>query len=204
MSNENILTVSQSALEKIIEIRDQEPGDEEYVLLIEVTGIRGAQFSYELSFVPRSDCRPTDQLDHHGDLIIAVPESDIDKLRGAGLDLTGQGLAMNNPNSPSPLVGDGPVGELTGPLAEQVAQVLTRRINPGIAGHGGAAELVGVEDRDVYLRLLGGCQGCGLASVTLRQGIERILRDSIPDIGRIIDVTDHASGADPYYQSAKK
>ena len=64
--------------------------------------------------------------------------------------------------------------------------------------------LRGVEGDDVYLRLLGGCQGCGLASVTLRQGIEQILRGAIPEIGQVIDVTDHQSGSNPYYEAAKK
>ncbi len=204
MSDENILSVSETALEKIIEIRDQEPGDEEYALLVEVTGIQGNQFAYELSFVPVADRAESDHLDRHGDLVVAVPESDIDKLGGASLDLTAQGLAMNNPNSPSPAIGSEPVGELSGPLADQVAQVLATHVNPAIAGHGGAAELVGVEGADVYLRLMGGCQGCGMAAVTLGQGIERILRDAIADIGQVIDVTDHASGSNPYYEAAKK
>lgn len=204
MSEQNILSVSETARDKVIEIRDQEPGDEAYALLVEVTGIQGNQFAYELSFVPQTDRPATDHLDRHGDLVIAVPESDIEKLRGASLDLTAQGLAMNNPNSPSPAIGSEPVGELSGPLADQVAQVLATHVNPAIAGHGGAAELVGVEGADVYLRLMGGCQGCGMAAVTLGQGIERILRDAIPEIGQVIDVTDHASGSNPYYEAAKK
>lgn len=203
VSADNILFVSESAQSKILEIRDQEPGDEEYALFVEITGVRGPQFAYELSFVPVAD-RTADHLDRHGDLTIAIPDKDVENLRGARIDLTEAGLAMDNPNSPSPMVGAESVGELTGPLADQVALVLANHVNPAIAGHGGAAELVGVEENDVYLRLLGGCQGCGLASVTLRQGIERILRDAIPDIGQVIDVTDHASGSDPYYQSAKK
>ena len=204
MTNENILSVSDTAREKIIEIRDQEPGDEEFALLVEVTGIREAQFAYELSFVPLGDRQPTDHLDRHGDLVIAIPEGDVENLRGASLDLTAQGLAMDNPNSPSPAIGNGPVGDLTGPLADQVAQVLASHVNPAIAGHGGAAELVGVEGSDVYLRLMGGCQGCGMAAVTLGQGIERILKDAIPEIGQVVDVTDHASGSNPYYEAAKK
>ncbi len=204
MTDDNILSISETARDKIIEIRDQEPGDEEYALLVEVTGIRGAQFAYELSFVPLDDCEASDHIDLHGDLAVAVPDKDVESLRGASLNLTAQGLAMDNPNTPSPAIGGETIGELTGPLAEQVAQVLAGHVNPAIAGHGGAAELVGVEDSDVYLRLLGGCQGCGLAAVTLRQGIERILRDAIPEIGQVIDVTDHASGSNPYYESAKK
>jgi Fe/S biogenesis protein NfuA len=112
---------------------------------------------------------------------------------------------MQNPNRPySPMFDTEVAGTLEGPLAEQVATVLTQHVNPAIAAHGGAAELVGVEGHDVFLRLLGGCQGCGLAAVTLRQGIERILRSMIPELGQIVDVTDHASGSDPYYAANKK
>ncbi|MGH2683897.1 MAG: NifU family protein, partial [Actinomycetota bacterium] len=69
----------------------------------------------------------------------------------------------------------------------------------------GRAELVAVEDDSVaYLRLMGGCVGCGMAAVTLSQGIEVALRESVPEIERVVDVTDHASGTNPYYEAAKK
>jgi Fe/S biogenesis protein NfuA len=124
-------------------------------------------------------------------------------LRGASIHVRDGGLAINNPNSPLPKFGDGE-GTLTGPLAERVATVLDHQINPAIASHGGFAELVGVEEDTVYLRLGGGCQGCGLAQVTLSQGIEVALKEAIPEVAQVIDVTDHSSGTDPYYQSAKK
>ena len=89
-------------------------------------------------------------------------------------------------------------------MAQQIASVLERQINPAIASHGGFAELVAFEDGTAYLRLGGGCQGCGLASVTLSQGIETALKDAIPEVLAVIDVTDHASGQNPYYESAKK
>ena len=92
----------------------------------------------------------------------------------------------------------------TGPVAERVISVLDHQINPAIAAHGGHAELVAVEDDTAYLRLSGGCQGCGMASVTLSQGIEVALRDNVPEISRVVDVTDHAAGANPYYEAAKK
>ena len=83
-------------------------------------------------------------------------------------------------------------------------QVLDQEINPAIAAHGGYAELVAVEGSIAYLRLSGGCQGCGLAAVTLSQGIEVAILDNVSEITEVIDVTDHASGANPYYEAAKK
>jgi Fe/S biogenesis protein NfuA len=61
-----------------------------------------------------------------------------------------------------------------------------------------------VEDATAYLRLMGGCQGCGLAKVTLSQGIEVAIKDAVPEITEVVDVTDHASGTNPYFESAKK
>ena len=94
--------------------------------------------------------------------------------------------------------------ELTGTIEERVAQVIDRVVNPAIAMHGGRADLVAVEDDTVYVQLSGGCQGCGLATVTLTQGIEVSLKEAVPEIERVVDVTDHAAGSNPYYQPAKK
>jgi Fe/S biogenesis protein NfuA len=85
-----------------------------------------------------------------------------------------------------------------------VLRVLDEQINPAIVAHGGPAELVALEGAVAYLRLSGGCQGCGLAAVTLSQGIEVAILDAVPEVTEVIDVTDHASGANPYYEAAKK
>lgn len=198
------ITFTIPALEKVVAIRD-ETGGPDAVLLVEVTGTRGSDYAYELSFVPETHV-PRHRIEYHGDLTVAVRPEDVEKLSGATVDLESDGLAMNNPNQPvmSPSFDDFDAGTIDGPLAERVALVLERQVNPAIAAHGGGTELVGVEGSDIFLRLLGGCQGCGLASVTLRQGIERILRQAIPELGRIVDVTDHQSGTNPYYESEKK
>ncbi|MGA7270325.1 MAG: NifU family protein [Acidimicrobiia bacterium] len=201
---DNVLTITSDALDMIAQLRDQEPGDEEYALSVGVAGIRGVQFNYDLAFVPVSDKTDSQLLERHGDLAVIIPESDVEKLRGASLELTDQGLSMNNPNSPAPPPMAAPQGDLTGPLAERVQQVLTDQVNPAIAAHGGGAELVSVDDDTAYLRLFGGCQGCGMAQVTLKQGIERILMEAIPELVSVVDVTDHASGDNPYYEQSKK
>lgn len=204
MSEPTVINIAPEAVEMILTLARQEAGDEEYGLLIEVTGIRAGQFQYELTFSPIADVRERLKLERHGELGVMFPESDIEKLEGASLTLTDQGLAMENPNSPaSPSIG-APAGDLTGPLADQILQVLSEQVNPAIASHGGAAELVSLEGTVAYLRMGGGCQGCGMAAVTLKQGIERILKESIPEITEVVDVTDHASGEDPYYEAAKK
>lgn len=199
-----VISIEPDAIEMIKELAEQEPGDEEYGLAIEVTGIAGTQFKYDLSFVPVSDLSDGEVLERHGGLGVLLKVADREKLAGASLTLTEQGLAMNNPNQPTTPTIAAPQGDLTGPLADQIQSVLEQQVNPAIASHGGGAELVSVDGTIAYLKLMGGCQGCGMAQVTLRQGIERILMEAIPELSGVIDVTDHASGSDPYYQAAKK
>ncbi len=208
MSDETVITITEDALERIIEIRDQESDVEQFGLLIEITGLEGAQFGYSLSFVPVAEKRESDHSEHHEDLTVMIPKKDVDNMRGASLAMSSNpqapGLAIDNPNGPSPTMSAPPVGDLTGPIAEKVSQVLVSQVNPSIASHGGEATLVAEEDGVVYLRLGGGCQGCGMASVTLKQGIERILREAIPEIVEVVDVTDHQGGENPYYAPSKK
>jgi NFU1 iron-sulfur cluster scaffold homolog, mitochondrial len=89
-------------------------------------------------------------------------------------------------------------------LYEQVAKVFDEQVNPMVARHGGHVELIDVQDAVVMLRMGGGCQGCGMADVTLRQGIEGMLAQLVPAVRGIVDITDHTSGANPYFQASKK
>ena len=103
----------------------------------------------------------------------------------------------------------GPSGEpqetgSAGNLADQVREVLDREINPVIAAHRGHATLVEIDGGWVRLRLDGGCQGCSLAEVTLRQGIEPVLRARVPGVVGLTDLTDHQAGRDPFYSAAKR
>jgi Fe-S cluster biogenesis protein NfuA len=90
-----------------------------------------------------------------------------------------------------------------GDLKWAIGDLLEREINPALAAHGGFVELIDVRKNNVYLRLGGGCQGCGAADVTLKQGIEKAIRDLVPRVGEILDTTDHAAGRNPYYSPAK-
>jgi Fe-S cluster biogenesis protein NfuA len=88
-------------------------------------------------------------------------------------------------------------------IRKRVQQLLDREINPAVGMHGGWVELIDVKKNSVYLRLGGGCQGCGAANVTLKMGIEKSIRELIPEVGEILDTTDHAAGRNPYYQPSK-
>ena len=82
-----------------------------------------------------------------------------------------------------------------------VEEILRTQVNPVVAQHGGKIELIDVQDATVIVRLMGGCHGCGMAAVTLRQGVEATLKRAIPGLRGVRDVTDHASGTNPYYAS---
>ena len=84
-------------------------------------------------------------------------------------------------------------------IRNRVAELITDEINPAVASHGGFVSLIDVRGNTVYLELGGGCQGCGMAQVTLKQGIERTIREKVPGVGEILDTTDHAAGNNPYF-----
>lgn len=84
-------------------------------------------------------------------------------------------------------------------IREKVAQLIETVIEPAVSSHGGAVNLLDVKGNNVYLEFGGGCQGCGMAHVTLKNGVERLLREKVPEIGLILDTTDHAGGKNPYY-----
>ena len=89
-------------------------------------------------------------------------------------------------------------------IRQRVQHVLDTEINPSVAEHGGVVRLIDVKDNQVFIQMGGGCQGCGQADVTLKFGIENSIRASVPGVGDILDVTDHASGRNPYYTPSTK
>jgi len=93
--------------------------------------------------------------------------------------------------------------ESAGNPKDKIQEMINVQINPAVAGHGGFIELLDYKDGIVYLKMGGGCQGCGMANVTLKQGIERMLQEEFPEIRQVIDQTDHAGGTNPYYQPSK-
>ena len=88
-------------------------------------------------------------------------------------------------------------------IRKRVQQLLDSEINPAVGMHGGWVELIDVKKNAVYIRMGGGCQGCGAADVTLKQGIEKSIRGVVPQVGEILDTTDHAAGSNPYYTPGK-
>lgn len=203
-----VLTVTDKARAMVLEVRSAEADAERLALWLEVSGVANGAYSYDMFFQAASDAAGDDAVQHHDELVVVIPRASVEKVRGATLDVseTGgeAGLVMVNPNVAPADPGARAQGDLSGPVAQRVLAVLEGEINPGIAAHGGRADLVAVEEGTAYLRLSGGCQGCGLATVTLSQGIEVAIKDAVPEITSVVDVTDHASGSNPYFEPAKK
>jgi Fe/S biogenesis protein NfuA len=132
-----------------------------------------------------------------GTFSVYVDQGSLEYLEGASVDfidnLQESGFKVDAPNAGLPTP--------TGPLAEAVLKVLVEKINPSVASHGGRVDLIAVENDIAYLRFGGGCQGCGQAQATLKNGVEKTLFAEVPQLVKVMDVTDHAAGENPYYES---
>jgi Fe/S biogenesis protein NfuA len=205
-----VLTITPDARATVLEVLANESDSETLALWLEISGESNDAYAYDMYFQAFSDASGGDVVQRDDQLPIVIPQASVERLQGATLDFvtdaSGEGgLVIVNPNTPPALargVASGATVDLSDPLAQRVVSVLDEQVNPSIAAHGGRADLVAVEDSSVYLRLSGGCQGCGMAKATLSQGIEVILREAIPEIADIVDVTDHADGTNPYYEPA--
>jgi len=208
-SSESMLDITDAAYDKVMGFLLQEAEPERQAMWLDVSGTAANQWTCRLALKPLDAAAPYDAVIRHRDLAIVVPECDFDKVRGATIDwlddpFGGGGLRVDNPNTPSPAIGAPPPADLSGDVAQRVIQVLDQQVNPSIAAHGGRADLVAVEQGTAYLRLGGGCQGCAMATVTLSQGIETAIIQAVPEITSVVDVTDHQTGTNPYFEAAKK
>jgi Fe/S biogenesis protein NfuA len=211
---DSILTVTEKAKRNVLKIREGEENGENLALWIEIIGANGGEYAYDLYFDVPDKAADGDAVIHSDDLTVVIPAASVENMRGATLDMTrdllNPGMVVTNPNRPpyagpgSPQISAPKPEDLSGTVDERVRQVLDEFINPSIAAHGGTAELIAVEDDTAYVRLGGGCVGCGMAAVTLSQGITVAIKEAVPEIVNVVDTTDHASGTNPYYEAAKK
>lgn len=197
------LEVTEAAIQKVLEVRNSEDDPETLGLRVKIVGISGPEFAYDLSFESLTDAEDDELVYEVGEgLTLMVPAESVVNLTGATLDLPSNpmqgGLVIRNPNRPNPL--EGKDVELTGEPGDKLQQLLDLHINPSLAAHGGFAELVKMDGTEAHILMGGGCQGCAMSAATLRQGIEVMIAEAIPEISKIIDVTDHEAGENPFFE----
>ncbi len=206
----DVLTLSDEARDVVLDALAAEEGAADLALWVEVTGTRGPGYSYDLYFSELSHAADDAAVGRDGDVTIVVPAASVSRLRGSRLEFAadgGGGLVLVNPNAPTPEELNPGVPEeilalgVEGPLAVRAIEVLEQDVNPSIAAHGGRADLVAMDEASgvAYIRLSGGCQGCAMSRMTLSSGIEKSLRAAIEELTDVRDVTDHASGENPFY-----
>jgi Fe/S biogenesis protein NfuA len=206
----DVLTMTDEARNVVTDAMNGETPSDTLALWVEVTGTRGAGYAYDLYFSELNLAPEGAAIGRDGDITIVIPAASVDRLRGSRLEFAnegGGGLVLVNPNNPSlEEINPGVPADILalgvdGTLGSIAVVVLEEQINPSIAQHGGRADLIAMDEEKgiAYIKLSGGCQGCSMSRMTLSQGIETSLRESIPEITKVLDVTDHASGDNPFY-----
>lgn len=189
-----LIVVTETAQEKIQQVIDAEDVEVEG-LRISIEGRSASAFQYSLGLA--TEAEEGDIVLDLGTFKVLVDANSAEDLKGAVIDyvedLNSSGFKIDNPNTPT----------WDNPKAQKIQELIDERINPAVAAHGGQIELLNVEDDAIYIHMGGGCQGCGMANVTLKHGIEAMIQEVFPEIKQVIDTTDHASGTNPYYSSGK-
>lgn len=197
-----MLTFTDRARDVVRSFLDQS-GGELAALRISADGGSPVAPRFELTLVSMEE-RHTDEREVEGPgFPVLVREAEAARLEGATVDFVERvnesGFEVRpaaGGNGTRAAVAEAPTGE----IADRVRQVLDTQVNPAIAAHGGMISLVSVEGNEIYVEMSGGCQGCALSRMTLRQGVERMLRQAVPELTAVHDITDHASGENPFFQ----
>ncbi len=178
------------------EIRDifAEAGDECTGLRIRAAKLGEHTFRYQLHLVRAQDAASDDVTVETGGFMVYLDPQTAAWMEGARIDFLsteqGRGFAIDNPAA-TPKWDD--------PVAQKVQEVIDHRVLPAVAQHGGWLELRRVEGDTAYVVLGGGCQGCAGAQETLKQGVEVAITQAVPEIKQVVDITDHAAGAQPHH-----
>jgi Fe/S biogenesis protein NfuA len=193
-----MITFTDRARDMVQSFLDQNEGDD-FALRI---GMSGSPVSpaFDLTLVNLAEQAAEEIMVDGGGFAVLLREVDAKALEGATVDYVERVNESGFEVRPAelPAASAGKRGVPSGAIADRVRSVLDTQVNPAIAAHGGMISLVDVEDTDVYVEMSGGCQGCALSRMTLRQGVERMLREAVPELTAVHDVTDHASGDNPY------
>jgi Fe/S biogenesis protein NfuA len=194
-----MITFTDRAHEMVRSFLEQSEGEE---LALRI-GTSGSPVSptFDLTLVGLAEQADDEEMVDGGGFAVLVRKSDMAAIEGATVDyverVNESGFEVRTAKKPLSEARSSR-GVPTGEIADRVRSVLETQVNPAIAAHGGMISLVDVEETDVYVEMSGGCQGCALSRMTLRQGVERMLREAVPELTAVHDITDHASGDNPY------
>ncbi len=187
-----LLAVTAAARDKIKAIQNDK-GLTDHAIRLRIHDLAGRR--YNLQFVEQAERSPEDRVVEADGVLIYLDALSVPKAEGATLDyvedLRGSGFKLENPTQPALAANS---------LAARVQELIDERVSPAVAQHGGNVALLDVSGDRVYLEFGGGCQGCGMVDVTLKQGIAKMLKEEIPEIAEVLDTTDHAAGTNPYFQ----
>ena len=174
----------------LMAIEEEERSD--LALRVAILGRGPGGFQYKMDLVGEDEVEEGDAVIEKDGFKVYVDRESAPNLEGVTIDfvqkLQESGFKFDNPNS-----------AWSDPKAAEVQRVIEQQINPQIASHGGFVTLLDVQDDVAYISMGGGCQGCGMADVTLKHGVEAMIMEAVPDIREVLDTTDHAAGANPYY-----
>ncbi|MCP3914599.1 MAG: iron-sulfur cluster assembly accessory protein [bacterium] len=192
MTQAELLTISEVAVEKIREFMGLGGHEDDAIRLTLVPEAR-VQDKYQLEFVPADSAARTDVVADVSGLTFVLDPRSAELVRGTAMDyvdgMWSSGFRFESPDR---------LALMADPKARRVQEVIDEGINPAVAAHGGSVTLVDVRDHAVYLEFGGGCQGCGLAPVTVRELVEKMLKEALPEIRQVVDLTDHTAGENPY------
>jgi Fe/S biogenesis protein NfuA len=196
---EVIIDITPEGVEKLKELRDQEPETDRLGLRVEIISEPGEEFRYDLSFEVVTQAAFSDEVRTVDGMKIIVPANSLELLTGSILDYNeAQGLIIRNPNKPLAPSVEGLVKD--DELSAQIESVLSGEVNPALAAHGGFVSYAGHDGEGVaYLTMGGGCHGCSMSRMTMMEGVQTTLVEKVPGVVKVRDLTDHASGENPYY-----
>jgi len=197
-----LIALTDEAKKRILSAFEQQP--DKVALRVEVNVNGTSDFSYAMKLVGSDEKTAEDLIVESGELQVVLDPKSAEYLTGATIDyedgIVKSGFKFLNPNKPEiPQIGSGPRSDLSGPLVERVQHLIESELNPAVAAHGGRMELLEIRDNKAFLSFGGGCHGCGMVDVTLKQGVEARIRELVPEIEEVVDVTDHSTGDNPYY-----
>jgi len=197
--SEPIITITPEAIENLREMRDDEPEGNQLGLRLAIASDAGEDFRYDLSFEEFLKAAFTDEVRTHDDMKVIIPGDDVAMLTGATLDYTStQGLVIRNTNKPEVPNVEGLINDDV--LSAEVEALVAAEVNPALAAHGGFVTYVGHDgDGTAYMTMGGGCHGCSMSKMTMLDGVQTMLSEAIEGIDQVRDLTDHTTGANPFY-----